>query len=339
MSRFTSWDELTSTFRALGGVADNVVQREGALGRGIFPVDASKPVRIHVPKSLLVPESDIEVRDGGLHVRDGADVAPATRDFFDAYHAFASWSGEGKDEVTDFLDGIRNLPEPAASVLREELHLDFLFEPPTLETLRERFIKNRSITIGDVAAAMPMVELVNHSMDGISYDTSDGVTVAGRFDGEVLVRYNLADTYLRFVHYGFVAPERFAFSLPMDIRHSRGALVIRQDYDVHRLQGDVPIPLTSARGGELVLSHVTLGDRKNAFAPRLVFQQLLKQAAGVELAEAQELFDQILLVNRTQFLKVLGACEEAEGGMVRDIRRMCRLQLEALSSCLIRHRG
>lgn len=339
MSRFHSWDDLISAFRALGGVADNVVQRDGPLGRGIFPIDGSRPVRVHVPKSLLVPEKEIEVREGGLRVRQAAHVPPAARAFFDAYHAFASWSGGGREEVVGFLDGIRSLPEPVASALRKELHLDFLFERPSEATLRERFIKNRSITSGEATVAMPMVELINHSCDGVSYDTADGVTVSGRFDGEVLVRYNLADTYLRFVHYGFVAPERFAFSLPMGIRHQRGEFTIRQDYDINRMHGDVPVPLTSSQGKALTLSHVLLGDRRNPYAPRAVFQQVLQRAAGIELAEAQELFDQILLANRTQFLKVLASCEEPEGAMVRQIRRMCRLQLEALSSSLIRRQG
>jgi hypothetical protein len=339
MRRFTSWDELLAAFRALGGVAENVVQREGPLGRGIYPLDPARPVRLHVPKSLLIPENAIEVRDGGLRVKEQSTASPQARDFFEAYHAFASWGGGGQQEVLDFLSGIRALPESVASALRKELSLEFLFEEPASDMVRERFLKNRSITSDNSVVAMPMVELVNHSPDGVSYDTSNGVTVAGRFDGEVLVRYNLADTYLRFVHYGFVASERFAFSLPMGARHRRGMLTIHQDYDINRMQGDVPIPLASAKGGELVLSHALLGDRKNPYAPRAVFQQVVQRAAGIEEAEAQELFDQIVMANRMQFLKVLAACEEAEGPMVLKVRRMCRLQLEALSSSLVRRRS
>ncbi|MGE0211839.1 MAG: hypothetical protein AB7S41_09110 [Parvibaculaceae bacterium] len=339
MRRITSWDELLAAFRALGGTAENVVQREGPLGRGIHPIDPARPVRLHVPKSLLIPESAIEVRDGGLRVKGESVASPEARDFFETYHAFASWGGGGEREVLDFLSGIRGLPAPVASALRKELSLEFLFEEPAADTVRERFLKNRSITSGNTVVAMPMVELVNHSPDGVSYDTSNGVTVAGRFDGEVLVRYNLADTYLRFVHYGFVAGERFAFSLPMGVRHRRGALTIQQDYDVNRMHGDVPIPLTSTKGNELVLSHALLGDRKNPYAPRAVFQQVVQRAVGIEEAEAQELFDQIVMANRMQFLKVLAACEEADGPMVLQVRRMCRLQLEALSSCLIRRRN
>ena len=56
-----NWDFLLSEFRRLGGIADNVCQREGKYGRGILPVNPSLPARIFTPSKLLVKKDDIYV--------------------------------------------------------------------------------------------------------------------------------------------------------------------------------------------------------------------------------------------------------------------------------------
>lgn len=333
MPGFSSWDEMVAAFRAAGGVADNVTQRDGPLGRGLFPIDPALPVTVHAPPRLLVPESALELRDGALRARPDAGVPEPARAFFDAYQAFCSWGGGGRLEVLAFLDCVRSLPRPVASALSRELHLGFLFEAPGEDAIRERFVKSRCVSIGDTNYAMPMVELANHDCDGVSYDTRHGAAISGRFDGEVLVRYDFADTCLRFIHYGFAAPERFAFCVPMSVDHGGVTVTARQDYHANRVQNDILLPLVSLNGSELVLSHLLLGDRKRPQAPRHVFRHVMRRFADEAAADA--LLDRIAMVNRMLFLRILAACEEAEGGMVPVIRRMCRLQLEALSCCLL----
>src|SRR6266480_2604064 len=63
-TRLTSWHELLDEFRALGGTADNIRLGDGQFGRGLFPVDGTKPVAIHIPDSLLVPVTDLVVASG-----------------------------------------------------------------------------------------------------------------------------------------------------------------------------------------------------------------------------------------------------------------------------------
>ena len=54
-----NWDFLLSEFRRLGGIADNVIQKKGELGRGIFSIDPCKKARIFTPVKLLVKKEDI----------------------------------------------------------------------------------------------------------------------------------------------------------------------------------------------------------------------------------------------------------------------------------------
>ena len=75
----SSWNEMLGEFRALGGVADNVRLGYGPFGRGIFPIDTTRPVSIRIPEDLLLPIehavidglADVGGRDGRLGLQVG----------------------------------------------------------------------------------------------------------------------------------------------------------------------------------------------------------------------------------------------------------------------------
>ena len=54
MGSAADWHAFLDEFRAFGGKAENVMQRRGAFGLGLFPIDPSKPVDLLVPDELLV---------------------------------------------------------------------------------------------------------------------------------------------------------------------------------------------------------------------------------------------------------------------------------------------
>jgi len=64
-----NWDFLLSEFRRLGGIADNVCQKEGEYGRGIFPVNPSLRARIFTPSKLMVKKDDIYLEDNKLRLK------------------------------------------------------------------------------------------------------------------------------------------------------------------------------------------------------------------------------------------------------------------------------
>ena len=66
----TIWEELVTKFTHLGGVIENVQQKEGKNGRGIFAINKSKKSRIFVPSNLLINIDDIEERNGQLFIND-----------------------------------------------------------------------------------------------------------------------------------------------------------------------------------------------------------------------------------------------------------------------------
>ena len=48
------WNFLLFEFIRLGGIADNVCQKEGEYGRGIFSVNPSLKARIFTPSKLMI---------------------------------------------------------------------------------------------------------------------------------------------------------------------------------------------------------------------------------------------------------------------------------------------
>ena len=65
-----NWDFLLSEFRRLGGIADNVCQKEGEYGRGIFSVNPTLKARIFTPSKLLIKKDDIYLDDNKLRIKN-----------------------------------------------------------------------------------------------------------------------------------------------------------------------------------------------------------------------------------------------------------------------------
>ena len=61
---------LLGRFTDLGGIAENICQRLGEHGRGIFPIDSSRRARIMTPKNLLVNANNLCLDGGKVVVQD-----------------------------------------------------------------------------------------------------------------------------------------------------------------------------------------------------------------------------------------------------------------------------
>ena len=62
------WDAMLAEFRGLGGIADNICIRDGQFGRGLFPIDPSKPVDVYIPESLLIDVQHLHFAYADLRV-------------------------------------------------------------------------------------------------------------------------------------------------------------------------------------------------------------------------------------------------------------------------------
>ena len=81
------WNALLDEFRSYGGKAKNIIQKEGPLGLGLFPIDPCQPVDLRVPKSLLVPADNVELRNGAAVIKDDSAFPTGYADWFRRYQA------------------------------------------------------------------------------------------------------------------------------------------------------------------------------------------------------------------------------------------------------------
>src|ERR1700733_5251471 len=117
----SAWDEMLDEFRALGGTAENIRRGEGALGRGIFAIDPSKPVAIRIPANLLMETADATFENGAFRVRAGSGIGAREKAFLERYEERFSWGGGGREDIAQVFEQAQTLP----AELRERLRTEF----------------------------------------------------------------------------------------------------------------------------------------------------------------------------------------------------------------------
>jgi hypothetical protein len=217
-------------------------------------------------------------------------------------------------------------------MLATEFDLGQWFEPITHEMVMRYFVKARLFRNEGGQALAPMLELTNHDPRGPKLEAGgEGLTLRGRFPRQVAWRYRTADTYQMFRTYRFASEERLAFSLPFDVTDKRLGLDIHVSVDVDKRQSatvPVPEPVVTRKDRRIDLSFIVLADRANARVPLASF----KAALGAYLGKGTlEFFEGLLFYNRQKFFALMATVETATGPAAETIRRVCRLQLEALS--------
>lgn len=327
-----TWNQMLDRFRALGGAADNIVQREGPLGRGIFPRDPEKPILLRVPPNLLVPVEDIEFGDGRIKVRESSQIEKRERYFFEKYQNEFSWGNGGRAEIEACIDGLDRLPSSLRELLGAEFDFNDFLHDTGSDRIFRRFIQTRYIKWNGRMVAMPLMELVNHGPEADTYGTGDDrVSVKGMFSSEVLVRYCRDDPFGIFTSWGFASPEFQAFSFPLTLKLEGCQIAINRDITVAGNRKDFRFPVVTSAAGNLALSFLMIGNAKAPKISKGIFYRLMKDNG---LADAEATFDRILHFNRTKFLTLLGALEALQGEMITTLRTAIRYQLDAMSHCI-----
>src|ERR1051326_8615599 len=85
------WDQMLDEFRSLGGIAENICLKEGRYGRGLFPVDPSKPYKINIPPSLLVDVKHVRFVDNVFRVAPEAHTGAREKAFLENYQRDFAW--------------------------------------------------------------------------------------------------------------------------------------------------------------------------------------------------------------------------------------------------------
>ena len=99
MSEPYTWSQMLDEFRALGGKAENVEQRRGRYGNGLFPVDPEQSIHITVPEHLLIDSEHLVLEGEALVVSPSIEVTLDARGFIARYQKYFSWGAEGRNAL------------------------------------------------------------------------------------------------------------------------------------------------------------------------------------------------------------------------------------------------
>jgi hypothetical protein len=323
------WDDMLAEFRSLGGTAENIRLGQGAIGRGIYPVEPNLPVRIDVPDNLLIPVADLEFdATGNTRLKSATQTGAREKSFFEAFERDFSYGDGGRRDCAAFLASVDALPTDLKQLLDADFGLGHLFRGEGEPRIRQRFLHSRMITHDKGDVLMPVLELVNHGIGGFPYQIAKSISISGRAAGEVVAHYGLIDAHLTFGSWGFASEEPAAFSLPLTMPLPSRRLVVMRQLNNRKVRGQFRVPTVTAEDGKLTIAYVMLGHARYPRLTKGTFYKLMEEAGE---ANAEEIFDRVKRFNMHQFLQLLSVLEHHQGPIVATLRQVCRYQLGAMA--------
>jgi hypothetical protein len=194
------------------------------------------------------------------------------------------------------------------------------------------FLRSRLFGWRSAAVLAPVLELVNHDPLAAPFAEENGLTIGGKFDDKVLVLRSKTGPFGSFLRFGFPSRERAAFSLPVEFKTESGCDVrIEQNINMNSTLGAVSVPEFEQNGRAVRFSCVMIGNMGFPRLSRGIFYRIMREAGETN---PEQVFDNILHRNRLAFLGLLEALEPYEGGLVPQLRKVVRYQLETMSWCI-----
>ena len=329
--------DLLDEFTSLGGIADNICQRVGEYGRGVFPVDSSRMVKIMTPKNLLVKADNLCIDGDYVVIKDGSGYTAEEITFLELYWNYYSWGNGGNNDSTSFLKFIVSLEEPIKKQLLASGFVDetLLSYREDNDCLLKRFVSERSVKFEDQSVLAPVWEFVNHS----SFAPPLRVTPYGvetppmePRSEEILFKYGEKNSPMSmWKKYGFACECVVAYSIPFNINIGNQALSVRC---AGRLGFDPKEETSfSIDGDVLSIKSLPVGCLSNAL-PRENFKSTLS-SVGLSADVANRLFPKIREVNIKARRDLINALQESGSGAKAQLYKALMYEIELIQNSLI----
>ena len=281
-----NWNFLLSEFRRLGGIADNVCQKEGEYGRGIFSVNPSLKARIFTPSKLLVKKDDIYLEDNKLRIKKDKEYNQEIRNFFNFYQDNFSWGSGGKETTELFEKGLslfnsnlKELIKKYALVDLEERH-----QGNWDNVIKNQFLNARGVKFRNSSVIAPVWELVNHKVRSLNFIINkEGISTPNypTSNCEIRFAYNDMSPLNRFFSYGFFSEETIVFSIPFSITI--------KDLGIHISCKGKSLKDDSMKiersGNKIILEGLPIADVNHPRLPYDYFNELIKRIGNINITK------------------------------------------------------
>ena len=329
--------DLLDKFIALGGIADNVCQRVGEHGRGIFPINSSCMAKIMTPKNLLVLADNLYLDGDHVVIKDGSGYTSEEIAFLELYWNDYSWGNSGNNDSASFLKFITSLEEPIKKQLLTSGFVDasFLSYREDKDCLLKRFVSERVVTFENQSVLAPVWEFVNHS----SFAAPLRITPYGvetppmeSRSEEILFKYSQKNSPIgMWMKYGFACDCVFAYSIPFNIDIGDQALAIRcagrlglgpKEKSSFSIDGDI-LSIKSLPVGCLSVG-----------LPKENFKSILS-SVGLSADVSNRLFPKIREVNLKARRDLIDSLRESGSGAKEQLYKALMYEIELIESSLI----
>ena len=326
-----NWDFLISEFRRLGGIADNVIQKEGKYGRGIFSVDPSLKVKIFTPKKLLVKKDDIFLENNKLRIKKDKEYDQEIRNFFNFYQDNFSWGSGGKETTVLFERGLslfnpnlKELIKKYALVDLEERHKGIWDD-----VIKERFLLARQVQFKNINVIAPIWELVNHKVKSFNFIVrKDGISTPNypSSNAELTHVYGNMSSLNCFFSYGFFSEETIVFSFPFSIKI--------QNIGIHICCEGKNLKDDSMKieksGKKIILKGLPIADVNYPKLPFDYFDEIIKKIGNVNIS--RDILLQILKFNISMRKKILDESNLIDNEVSKILTKMINYEINLIPS-------
>ncbi len=326
------WNNLISEFRKNGGVAENVCQKDGVNGRGIFPINFQKKSKIYTPDTLMINKDDIYLDDNKLRIKEDKKYSKNIKDFFSYYQDNFSW-GEGGREATELFEkGLKLFNPDLKSLLKHYSIIDIekRHEGNWNNVILKQFLDARAFKFKKSSMICPVLELVNHEVISLPFIIhQEGISTPNYppLKTEITHNYSPKSSLSRFFTYGFFCKETIVFSIPFNINiKGRGINIFCKGNDIN----DDSMKIERS-GNKIAIEGLPISDINNHKLPVNYFNELIKRIDDANIKN--DLFLKIIELNITTRKNILKKLNSTDDNIIlHEFRKLLDYDISSLSS-------
>jgi len=326
-----NWDLLLSEFCRLGGIADNVCQKQGDYGRGIFSVDPSLRARIFTPSKLLIKKDDIFLEDNKLRIKKDKEYNQEIRNFFNFYQDNFSWGSGGKETTELFEKGLSLFNSNLKGLIKKYalVDLDERHKGTWDNVIKNQFLNARAVKFRNSSVIAPIWELVNHKVRSLHFNVREkGISTPNYPASNAEIRYSYGDmsSLNRFFSYGFFSEETIVFSIPFSITIEDFGIDISCNGESLK---DDSIKIERS-ANKIILEGLPIADANHSSLPYNYFNEINKRIGDINLSK--DLLLRIFELNILIRKKILNESHLIENEVANTLTKVMLYEINLISS-------
>ena len=326
-----TWDFLLYEFRRLGGIADNVIQKDGECGRGIFSVDPSLKARIFTPTKLLVKKDDIFLENNKLRIKKDKEYDQEIRNFFNFYQDNFSWGSGGKETTELFEKGLSLFNPNLKELIKIHALVDLekRHKGQWENIVKNQFLNARLVKFKNISVIAPIWELVNHKVKSFNFIISDeGISIPNYppLNSEITHTYKDMSPLSCFFSYGFFSEETLVFSIPFVINIQnigihiccKGRSLIDDSMKIER------------SGNKIILEGLPIADANHPKLPFYYFNEIFRKIGNIN--NPRDILLKILKLNISIREEILDESNLVDNEVSKTLTKLILYEINLISS-------